>query len=107
MSFETAAPAVDDATATFTVLVSGYTGTEPLTIPVTISSEAVEGTDYEVYDIDDGNIYLDNNDIYNIKRTDLRKSYAMVLQDTWLFQASVYENLSYSREDITKMLKEF
>ena len=53
------------------------------------------------YDIDDGNIYLDNNDIYNIKRKDLRKAYAMVLQDTWLFQASVYENLSYSREDIT------
>jgi len=53
------------------------------------------------YDIDGGNIYLDKNDIYNIKRKDLRKSYAMVLQDTWLFQASVYENLSYSREDIT------
>ena len=53
------------------------------------------------YDIDEGNIYLDSNDIYNIKRKDLRKAYAMVLQDTWLFQASVYENLSYSREDIT------
>ena len=53
------------------------------------------------YDIDSGNIYLDNNNIYEIKRKDLRKSYAMVLQDTWLFQASVYENLSYSREDIT------
>ena len=53
------------------------------------------------YDIDSGNIYLDGNDIYNIKRKDLRKAYAMVLQDTWLFQASVYENLSYSRDDIT------
>lgn len=53
------------------------------------------------YDIDSGNIYLDDNDIYNIKRKDLRKAYAMVLQDTWLFQASVYENLSYSRDDIT------
>ncbi len=53
------------------------------------------------YDIDEGNICLDNNDIYNIKRKDLRKSYAMVLQDTWLFQASVYENLSYSGEGIT------
>lgn len=53
------------------------------------------------YDIDEGNIYLDKNDIYNIKRNNLRKSYAMVLQDTWLFQASVFENLSYSREDIT------
>jgi ATP-binding cassette subfamily B protein len=53
------------------------------------------------YDIDEGNIYLDSNDIYSIKRKDLRKAYAMVLQDTWLFQASVFENLSYSREDIT------
>ncbi len=53
------------------------------------------------YDIDSGTIYLDDTDIYDIKRKDLRKSYAMVLQDTWLFQASVYENLSYSREDIT------
>lgn len=53
------------------------------------------------YDIDEGNICLDNNDIYNIKRNNLRKSYAMVLQDTWLFQASVFENLSYSREDIS------
>ncbi len=53
------------------------------------------------YDIDEGNILLDNQDIYSIKRKDLRKSYAMVLQDTWLFQASVYENLSYSSENIT------
>lgn len=53
------------------------------------------------YDIDEGSIYLDNTNIYDIKRKDLRKSYAMVLQDTWLFQASVYENLSYSRSDIT------
>ena len=41
------------------------------------------------YDIDEGSIYLDDVDIYNIKRKELRKSYAMVLQDTWLFQASV------------------
>lgn len=54
------------------------------------------------YDIDEGNIRLDNKDILEIKREDLRKSYAMVLQDTWLFQASVFENLSYSREDITR-----
>lgn len=48
------------------------------------------------YDIDRGNIYLDSNDIMNIKRNDLRKSYAMVLQDTWLFEGTVYENLAYS-----------
>lgn len=48
------------------------------------------------YDIDRGNIYLDSNDIMNIKRNDLRKSYAMVLQDTWLFEGTVFENLAYS-----------
>ena len=37
----------------------------------------------------------------NIKRNDLRKSYAMVLQDTWLFEASVYDNLAYSDENIS------
>ncbi len=53
------------------------------------------------YDIDRGNIYLDSNNIMNIKRNDLRKSYAMVLQDTWLFEASVYDNLAYSDENIS------
>ena len=50
------------------------------------------------YDIDEGMITIDDNDIYNIKRSSLRKNYAMVLQDTWLFETSVYDNLSYGNE---------
>ena len=47
------------------------------------------------YDINSGAIYLDENNIQLIKRKELRKSYAMVLQDTWLFEGSIYDNLSY------------
>ena len=54
------------------------------------------------YDIDSGLITLDNNNIYNIKRDDLRKSYSMVLQDTWLFQGTIYENLAYGKENATR-----
>ena len=53
------------------------------------------------YDIDEGQITIDENDIYNIKRSSLRKNYAMVLQDTWLFEASVYDNLSYGNDKAT------
>ncbi len=54
------------------------------------------------YDIDKGNIYLDGNSIYYYKRSKLRKSFAMVLQDTWLFEGSVYENLTYGNVNVTK-----
>lgn len=53
------------------------------------------------YDINDGDITLDNNSIYEIKRRDLRLSYAMVLQDTWLFEGTVFENLAYGKENVT------
>ena len=53
------------------------------------------------YDIWDGEISLDNQNITSIKRADLRKSYAMVLQDTWLFQGSVFENISYGNDNAT------
>ncbi len=53
------------------------------------------------YDIDDGNIYVDNNDIRDITRSSLRRSYAMVLQDTWLFQGTIFENIAYGRADAT------
>jgi len=54
------------------------------------------------YDIDSGLITLDNENIYNIKRDELRKSFSMVLQDTWLFQGTIYENLAYGKENATK-----
>ena len=53
------------------------------------------------YDIQDGEVTLDNTSIYDIKRASLRKQYAMVLQDTWLFQGTVKENIAYGKKDAT------
>lgn len=53
------------------------------------------------YDVNKGKIFVDNNEIRDVTRQSLRKSYAMVLQDTWLFEGTVYENLSYGKDDAT------
>lgn len=53
------------------------------------------------YDVNDGVITLDSNSIYDIKRKDLRLSYAMVLQDTWLFEGTVFDNIAYGKEGVT------
>lgn len=53
------------------------------------------------YDINSGQILLDDKSIYQVKRTDLRLSYTMVLQDTWLFEGTVFENLAYGKKDAT------
>lgn len=54
------------------------------------------------YDVDDGNIYVDGRECRRITRDSLRKAYAMVLQDTWLFKGSVFDNIAYGRPDATK-----
>ena len=53
------------------------------------------------YDADSGEIRLDSLPIKNIKRRDLRKAYTMVLQDTWLFHGTIFENIVYGRENAT------
>ena len=50
------------------------------------------------YDPDQGCITLDSQDIRSITRRSLRRSYAMVLQDTWLFTGTIYENLAYGKQ---------
>lgn len=50
------------------------------------------------YDADQGVIYVDGHAIGSITRDSLRAAYAMVLQDTWLFQGTVYENIAYGKE---------
>lgn len=50
------------------------------------------------YDVGDGHIYVDNQEISEVTRSSLRKSYAMVLQDTWLFEGSIYDNIAYGKE---------
>ena len=53
------------------------------------------------YDIDSGKIRLDGHDISTITRKSLRNAYAMVLQDTWVFNGTVYDNIAYGSSDAT------
>lgn len=53
------------------------------------------------YDVWDGSIEVDQKEIRSMTRSSLRKAYAMVLQDTWLFQGSIYDNIAYGREGAT------
>ncbi|HIZ83897.1 MAG TPA: ABC transporter ATP-binding protein/permease [Firmicutes bacterium] len=52
------------------------------------------------YDPDSGTIRLDGKDIQAVTRKSLRLSFAMVLQDTWLFQGSVFDNIAYGKEGV-------
>lgn len=54
------------------------------------------------YDADAGEILIDGRDIRTLTRSSLRGAYTMVLQDTWLFAGSVYENLAYGAENVTR-----
>jgi ATP-binding cassette, subfamily B, multidrug efflux pump len=54
------------------------------------------------YEIKSGTIEIDGIDIRNMKRADVRKLFGMVLQDTWLFEGSIYENITYGSDDKTK-----
>ena len=53
------------------------------------------------YDINSGSITVDNDNILDVTRDSLRKSYAMVLQDTWLFRGTVFDNIAYGKENAT------
>ncbi|OJX38900.1 MAG: multidrug ABC transporter ATP-binding protein [Chloroflexi bacterium 44-23] len=53
------------------------------------------------YDINSGAILVDDHNIQEFTRHDLRKIFAMVLQDTWLYNGTVMENIRYGREDAT------
>ena len=51
------------------------------------------------YDVDSGTIFVDGNNISELTRSSLRTSYGMVLQDTWLKNGTVRENISYGKPD--------
>ena len=53
------------------------------------------------YDQQNGQILIDGVPSQDIKRADLRRAFTMVLQDTWLFHGTIYENIVYGREDAT------
>lgn len=51
------------------------------------------------YDVNSGSIKIDGIDIRKLSRSQLRKAFGMVLQDTWLFKGTVHDNIAYSKED--------
>lgn len=53
------------------------------------------------YDVDRGGIRLNDRDIRDFNRRDLRDAFGMVLQDTWLFKGTIMENIRYGRLDAT------
>jgi len=53
------------------------------------------------YDIQSGEILIDGTNIYNLRRGDLRSLFGMVLQDTWLFNDTIMENIRYGRLSAT------
>ena len=53
------------------------------------------------YDVNAGKIYVDGTEIRDFTRDSLRRSYTMVLQETWLFGGTIAENISYGRSDAT------
>ena len=53
------------------------------------------------YDVNSGAILLDDHNIRDFNRRELRDAFGMVLQDTWLFKGSIMENIRYGRLDAT------
>lgn len=54
------------------------------------------------YDVDKGSILVDGKDIRDIKRDSLRRDFGMVLQDTWLFEGTIRDNIAYGKPNATE-----
>lgn len=50
------------------------------------------------YDVDGGQIKIDENNIADLTRESLRSKFGMVLQDTWLFSGTIFENIAYGKD---------
>ncbi len=53
------------------------------------------------YDPQSGSVKLDHHDLRDLTRKSVRSQYAMVLQDTWLFEGTIFENIAYGKPDAT------
>ena len=53
------------------------------------------------YDVDQGCVLVDGKDIRTLTRASLRKAYTMVLQDTWLFHGTIFDNIAYGKPGAT------
>ena len=54
------------------------------------------------YDVDEGRILVDGQDTQGLTRDSLRRAFGMVLQDTWLFEGTVHDNIAYGVPDATR-----
>ncbi len=54
------------------------------------------------YDVNEGSVAVDGKDIREYTRESLRKAYAMVLQDTWVFEGTIYENIAYGKKNASR-----
>ena len=82
-----------DAPAGRTIAIVGHTGAGKTTIINLLM---------RFYDVDDGAICIDGHEIRHITRDSLRRSFAMVLQDTWLFHGTIFDNIAYGKEGATR-----
>lgn len=76
-----------------TVAIVGHTGSGKTTLVNLL---------LRFYDVTGGAIYLDGVDIRDIDRHQLRSPIGMVLQDTWLFGGTIFDNIAYGRKDATR-----
>ena len=53
------------------------------------------------YDINEGTIKIDGHPIDSVTRASLRKAFTMVLQDTWIFGGTIFDNIAYGKEGAT------
>ena len=54
------------------------------------------------YDVDSGEIRVDGHPLCAVTRASLRRAYAMVLQDTWVFHGTIFDNIAYGKEGATR-----
>jgi ATP-binding cassette subfamily B protein len=90
-------PLIDDlslqAEAGHTIAIVGPTGAGKTTLVNLLM---------RFYEIDGGRILVDGIDTRDLTRDALRRTFGMVLQDTWLFHGTIRENIAYGREDATE-----
>ncbi|TNF08145.1 MAG: ABC transporter ATP-binding protein [Bacillota bacterium] len=55
------------------------------------------------YDVNEGRIMIDHHETRQLTRRSLRRSFSMVLQDTWIFHGTVFENIAYGNGDVSRL----
>ena len=76
-----------------TVAIVGHTGAGKTTIINLLM---------RFYDVDAGEIRVDDKELHHLTRSSLRRAYAMVLQDTWVFRGTIFDNIAYGKEGATR-----